>query len=248
MKTRIVLIASGFAVAFILLLIFGRALVFHDRARSSSGSQQAENHSRSPIGNPASSKSWSRNSQPTDIGQKDPLGTGLNAYPVPPPTLGSRLYRKLTEGPDPAANQLFTDCFRLMDQRNYREARSKLAGYMEGKAFTGNELTMPPAWWMLAWCILSEGGNKNLLDAAERFWICANLPGIGEHEELAKAAVFNRAAIYAGLLNTAEGEQKKYTENAVESLNLFLERWPDDRQSSEVRDMLDYLNASHPKP
>ena len=130
-----------------------------------------------------------------------------------------------------------------MDRGNYREAKAKLAAFMEGKAFKDHKPTMPPAWWMFAWCILNEGGNKNLKDAAERFWICANLPGIGQYQELGKAAVFNRAVIYSDLLNTAEGEQGKYTENAVESLNLFLERWPNDPQASEVPNMLDNLKA-----
>jgi outer membrane protein assembly factor BamD (BamD/ComL family) len=171
----------------------------------------------------------------------------MSAHPVSPTEI-SKLYLKITESPDAVANQLFIDCFRLMDQGNYREAGSKLVAFMEGKAFSDHKPTMPPAWWLLAWCILKEGGNKNLLDAAERFWICANLPGIGKHEDLAKAAVFNRAVIYADLLNTDEGEKKKYTENAVESLNLFLQKWPHDPQSSEVRNMLDSLNAFHPRP
>ena len=233
MKTRIVLIALGLAVAFILLLIYGRARVFHTRSASSSNSQPADIQSSRPT------------STTTNTGQIGTLGTSLSARPFPPAEI-SKLYLKLTESPDPVANQLFTDCFRLMDQGNYREAGSKLVAFMEGKAFSDHKLTMPPAWWLLAWCILNEGGNKNLLDAAERFWMCANLPGIGGYEELAKAAVCNRAVIYADLLNTTEGEKKKYTENAVESLNLFLERWPNDPLSSEVRNMLESLDGARP--
>jgi hypothetical protein len=233
MKSPVVLIALGLAVAFTLLLIGGHDQIFHVRSTSSSNSQPAEMQSSRPT------------STPTNMGQIGTLGTSMSARPFPPAEF-SRLYLKLTESPDPVANQLFTECFRLMDQGNYREAGSKLVAFMEGKAFSDHKRTMPPAWWLLAWCILNEGGNKNSLDAAERFWICANLPGIGGHEELAKAAVFNRAVIYADLLNTTEGEKRKYTENAVESLNLFLERWPNDPRSSEVRNMLDSLNGAHP--
>jgi hypothetical protein len=147
-----------------------------------------------------------------------------------------------------------------MDQGNYREARGKLKEFMEGKSVAGDEF-MPPAWWMLAWCILNEGGKENILDAAERFFMYAKtwpVPGerssystvaiAADYEELTKAAYFNRAVIYADLLNTTEGEQKKYKDNATESLNQYLERWPNDPRASAVRNLLDSLNGYHPRP
>ena len=239
MKSRIVLIALGLVVLIILFLIYRRDGIFHSQSTSSTSTGDAVFHPRSTSSDSTAAELPS--SRPTSMEQIGTSGTGTSARPVSPAEI-PKLYLKLTESSDPAANRLFKDCFQLMDRGDYREAKEKLGAFMEGKGFKGNELTMPPAWWMFAWCILNEGGNENLIDAAERFWICANLPGIGEYQELGKAAVLNRAVIYSDLLNTAGGEQEKYTEYAVESLNLFLERWPNDPQASEATNMLNGLN------
>ena len=261
MKSRIVLIALGLAVAFILLLIYGRDLVFLSRS-TSFNSRAAEIKSSRPAGPPSSSSSLithAPSSRPTGPGQTDTLGTSLSVRPMSSTEI-SKLYLKLTESSNPEASQLFRDCFRLMDQRNYREAKLKLGAFMAGKSYNDDE-NIPPAWWLFAWCILNEGGKENLLDAANRFltysqfWPAPGEPssvstaGIAkDYEELEKAAIFNRAAIYKELLHTEQGKQDEYTNNATEALNSFLAKWPDDPQAPEVRNLFDSLNGSHHRP
>jgi hypothetical protein len=259
MKNRIILIALGLAAAFILLLIYHLDIAFHSLS-TSSDLRVSEIQSSRPAGAPGSASSpitGAPSSQPGGLEQKGALGTSLSTCPVSPVEV-SNLFLKLTESSYPKTSRLFRDCFRLMDQGNYREARLKLGAFMEGKSLKSNEY-LPPAWWMLAWCILNEGGKENLLDAADRFLTYSQLwPAPGEpssvsteaiardYEELAKAAIFNRAVIYTELLSTAHGEEwYEYTGNAKEALNSFLARWPGDPQALEVHNMLDRLLSSH---
>lgn len=179
------------------------------------------------------------------------------------PAEASKLFVKLTESSDPAASQLFKECFMLMDQGRYRDARLKIVTYIEGKPIKGNEFA-PPAWWLIAWCLLNEGGKKNLLDAALRFSMYAKLwPAPGElsvmttaaiaedYEELTKTALFNGALLYTDLSRTTHVEQSendKYISNAKEELNSFMAKWPNDPQVPEVRSLLDSLDMYNPKP
>jgi hypothetical protein len=49
----------------------------------------------------------------------------MSARPVSPAEI-PKLYLELTENSDPAASQLFKECFELMDHGNYQAARLKL--------------------------------------------------------------------------------------------------------------------------
>jgi TolA-binding protein len=260
MNRRIVLIVSGLAVTFILLLIYRRDVVFRSRSNSSNSSvteiQPSPTTSTPTAINSRTAEIAS--SPPTNTSQFRDSGTSLSARFVSPAEV-SKLYVKLTESSNPDANQLFRDCLRLIDQGNYREARLKLRAFMDGKSLKGNEY-IPPAWWISAWCTLKEGGRGNLVDAADRFSIYAKLwPAPGEpysvstemiardYEELTKAALFNSAVIYMNLLYTEQDEQDKYTKNAAEALNSFLTKWPNDPKTPEVRYLLDGLNGSRPR-
>jgi outer membrane protein assembly factor BamD (BamD/ComL family) len=178
--------------------------------------------------------------------QIDASGTGMRARPVSPAEI-PKLYLQLTENSDPAASQLFKECFESMDHGNYQKAKSKLAAFMEGPIDKNKFIA--PAWWMFAWCVLMEGGREKLSDAASRFWIYYHQwPGPGEYEELTKAALFNSAAIYTDLLNTGQENQDEYAKNAKEALNSFLAKWPNDPQAPEATNLLNSLNSFHPKP
>jgi hypothetical protein len=260
MNRRIILIAGAFAAAAILLLIYRHDLVSH--------SQSAPSTSTRDVAFPPRSNSLNlgvaeiQPPRPTGMGQIGAPGTSLSARPISPAEI-PKLHLKLKGISDPTSSQLFTACFRLMENGDYREARLKLVAFMEGKAIRGNE-SLPYAWWMLAWCILNEGGKENLIDAADRFSTYAKLwPVPGEvssmsteaiakdFEELKKAALFNSAVLYTELSYAAQGDQSaqdKYTNNAKESLNLFLAEWPNDPQAPEVLNLLNSINGSNHSP
>jgi hypothetical protein len=244
MKKRIVLIALGLVAAFILLLIYRRDAVFHSQSASSTSTRDA-----------AASDSTAteiKSSQPAGMEQIGVSSTGMSARPVSPAEI-PRLYLALTENSDPAASQLFKECFELMDHGNYQAAKLKLAAFMEGPIDKNKFIA--PAFWMYAWCVLKEGEKPS--DAASRFWMYYHQwPGPGEYEELTKAAILNSAAIYTDLLYTAQENQDEYAKNAKEGLKLFLEKWPNDPQASKATNLLNSLNSflinslmsSHPKP
>jgi TolA-binding protein len=242
MKSRIVLMAFGLAAAFILLLIYRREHVFHSQSTASSNIHDSVFHSRSTSSD--STATEIKSPRQTSMEQIGASGTGMSSRPVSPAEI-PKLYLELTENSDPAASQLFKECFELMDHGNYREAGSKLVAFMEGPIDKNKFIA--PAWWMYAWCVLKEGGKEK--DAASRFWIYYHQwPGPGEYDELTKAALFNSAAIYTDLLYTAQENQDEYNKNAKEALNSFLAKWPNDPRASEATNLLNSLNSFHPKP
>ncbi len=141
-----------------------------------------------------------------------------------------------------------------MDIGNYREAGLKLGAFIGsktldvGKSMDFENEFIPSAVWMHAWCMLKEGNSeKTLDDAAKVFSLYAN-SWPDRDEELTKAAWVNRALIYIDLLHKNSGKQDDYIKGARHALNFFLENWPNDPQESEVRNMLNSLNATHPRP
>jgi hypothetical protein len=254
MKNRIVLIAFGLAVAFILLLIYRRDKVFHSQGTASTNTHDSVFHSQSTSSD--STATEIKSSRRTGTEQISASGTGMSAHPVSPAEI-PKLYLELTENSDPVASQLFKECFDLMDHGKYQEAGSKLGAFMEGPI--DKNKFIPPAFWMYAWCVLKEGGKEK--DAASRFWIYYHQwPGPGEYEELTKAALFNSAAIYSDLLYSAQENQDEYAKNAKEALNSLLEKWPKDPQAFEAAKLLNgiknfeatkllnSINSFHPKP
>ena len=241
MKSRIVLIAFGLVVVFILLLIYRRDGIFYSQSTSSTSTGDAVFHPRSTSSD--STATEIKSSRPTSMEQ---IGASdwMSARPISPAEI-PKLYLELTENSDPVASQLFKDCFELMDHGKYQEARSKLAAFMEGPIDKNKYIA--PAWWMYAWCVLKEGEKPS--DAAFRFYFYYHQwPGPGEYEELTKAALINSAAIYTDLLYTSQENQDEYAKNAKEALNLFLKKWPNAPQASETANLLNSLNSFHPRP
>jgi len=97
--------------------------------------------------------------------------------------------------------------------------------------------------------MLNEGGNANLLDAANRFfnftWWERDLVA-EDYDVLRNAASFNSAVIYTRLLSQENQDYELLTRNTKWVLNYFLERWSNDPREAEVRKMLDSLNGAHP--
>jgi hypothetical protein len=110
---------------------------------------------------------------------------------------------------------------------------------VKGKSLKDNEF-MAPASWMLAWCILNEGGNANLSDAANRFfnftWWERDLIA-EDYDVLTNAASFNCAVIYTHLLSQENQDYELLSRNTKWALNSFLERWPNDPREAEVRNI-----------
>jgi hypothetical protein len=251
MKSPVVLIVLGLAVAFTLLLIYviyGYNQIFHVRS-TSSNSRATELPTSRPI-----SAAYPSSSQPAEPPISRPIsisqigvGTGLSARPMSAVDK-SKLYLKLTESSDPEMRQLFDDCFRLIDRGNYREARLKLNAFMDFKSPFENKF-MAPGFWLVQWCRLNEGEKKDLLDAAAGFSAYAKLwTDSAEYKELTKAALINSALIYVEASFTALEKQSEYSQYATEALNSFLAKWPDDPQASEARTLLESLNGFHPQP
>jgi hypothetical protein len=168
MRNRTVLIASGLGAACLFLLVYPRDAIFYSRQYNSpiTGTRSSRT-----IHTPNLSNEWANELQSfraTGVGYNGRLNKSPRGYPVPL-TNFSELYFKLTHSSDTEASRLFKDCLWSMDHGAYRDARLKLETYVKGKSLKENEF-MAPAYWMLAWCILNEGGNANLLDAANRFF------------------------------------------------------------------------------
>ena len=247
MRNRAVLIASGLGAACLFLLVYHRDAIF--RSRQSNSPITGTRPSRT-IRTPNLSNEWANELQPfraTGVGYNGRMNKSPRVYPVPL-TNFSELYLRLTQSSDTEASRLFKDCLWSMDHEDYRDARLKLETYVKGKSLKENEF-MAPAYWMLAWCILNEGGNANLLDAANRFfnftWWERDLVA-EDYDVLRNAASFNSAVIYTRLLSQENQDYELLTRNTKWVLNYFLERWSNDPREAEVRKMLDSLNGAHP--
>jgi hypothetical protein len=248
MKNRTILIASGLAAACILILMYHRDAIFHYRYNSPH-SKVSETKSFRTNNVPKLSQPWIhelQSSRPIGSEPNGRVNTSLNIRPVSFANV-SKLYLKLTQSSDIEASKLFRDCLWLMDHGDYREAQLKLETFVNGKSLKNNQF-MAPAYWMLAWCILNEGGNANLSDAANRFfnftWWERDLIA-EDYDVLTNAASFNCAVIYTHLLSQENQDYELLTRNTKWVLNSFLEKWPNDPREAEVRNLLDSLNGAH---
>jgi hypothetical protein len=245
MKRQMVILAFGFAALLVPFLIYPNDAEFHSQP-----SQSNLGVTEIPSFSSTSTDRFYLSSDQIDISR-----TSVSMKSTSPDEI-SNLYFKITSSPVPVINQLFTDSFRLMDHRNYREARHKLWTLLnfisenspDLKSANENE-SVPPAYWLISWCLLNEGGKENLLNAATRFRTFASIFG-SEWEDLSKAALINSIFIYAGLLDTVQGEkeQNECRKDYINALNLFLEKWPDDSHAPGISNQLENLNRSHPKP
>ncbi len=116
---------------------------------------------------------------------------------------------------------------RYLRQRGYTESR--LAFQTLIRTFPGDSAE-PLAYWAMGLSYCKEGGEENLLLAADYYlnWLIF-FPGEKDLEDLAEAALINVALIESERINAAQSEKDKFaaTQFSAHALAQFLKGYPE---------------------